>query len=215
MRTNIQRIGEELKTQAYILGGFIVIFWVVEFIDWILPFWVLDNYGVRPQSLEGLRGIIFGPFLHGGFDHVFANTVPFIVLGWLILVRSLRDFVVVTCVTAVISGLGIWLIADPRTVHIGASGLIFGYFGYLLFRTYFERSFGAILVTFIVVMSYGSLIFGVLPQAPGISWQAHLFGFIGGGLSAYLLAPQRNNNYATVVEPETAVPLEDTIKILE
>jgi membrane associated rhomboid family serine protease len=92
---------------------------------------------------------------------------------------------IVSIVTVIISGLGIWLIAPSNTVHLGASGLIFGYFGYLLLRSYFERSLSSILWSVLVLFLYGGMIWGVLPQQVGISWQSHLFGFIGGGLAAY------------------------------
>lgn len=189
MSTNeisLQQIGTSLKSQIAILGTFILIFWGLEGIDWVLGGF-LDNFGVIPRTAVGLRGIVFGPFLHGGFGHLMANTVPFLVLGWFVLLSNVKTFVNVTVITAVISGLGIWLIAPSNSVHIGASGLIFGYFGFLLLRGYFERSVSSIAWSLLVAVFYGGLIWGVLPQEVGISWQAHLFGFIGGGLAAYWL----------------------------
>ncbi|MEM7116188.1 MAG: rhomboid family intramembrane serine protease [Chloroflexota bacterium] len=189
MSTNeisLQRIGISLKSQLSILGAFVAIFWGLEAIDWVLGGF-LDGFGVIPRTAVGLRGIVFGPFLHGGFGHLMANTVPFLVLGWFVLLANVRTFMNVTVITAVISGLGIWLIAPSNSVHIGASGLIFGYFGFLLLRGYFERSFSSIAWSLLVAVFYGGLIWGVLPQEVGISWQAHLFGFIGGGLAAYWL----------------------------
>lgn len=189
MSTNdhsLEQIGTNLKGQLFILGSFLLVFWGLEAIDWVLGGF-LDGFGVIPRTSVGLRGIIFGPFLHGGFGHLMANTVPFLVLGWFVLLDSIKTFVNVTLITAVISGLGIWLIAPANSVHIGASGLIFGYFGFLLLRGYFERSFSSIAWSLLVALVYGGLIWGVLPQGVGISWQAHLFGFIGGGAAAYWL----------------------------
>ena len=111
-----------------------------------------------------------------------------IVLGWLVMVRRMNDFIIVTMVTVLISGLGTWLIGPTNSVHLGASGLIFGYFGFLLLRSYFDRSFSSIALALLVFFLYGGLIWGVLPFEAGISWQGHLFGFAGGGFSAYLLA---------------------------
>ena len=97
-------------------------------------------------------------------------------------------FIVVTITVILVSGLGTWLIGPANSVHIGASGLVFGYFGYLLLNSWFERSLASVLWAVLVFLLYGSLIWGVLPQGNGISWQGHLFGFIGGGVAAYLLA---------------------------
>jgi membrane associated rhomboid family serine protease len=180
-------IGRELKTQILILGGCVALFWVIEIVDRFLG-GALDIYGIRPQSIVGLRGILFAPFLHGSIAHVAANTAPFLTLGWLVMLRETSDFFVVTIVTAIVSGLGVWLTAPPYTIHIGASGVIFGYFGFLLLRGYFERSFTAILFSLIVGLLYGGLIWGVLPLQYGISWQGHLFGFVGGAIAARLLA---------------------------
>jgi len=187
-------IARELKTQAIVLGGFIALIWTLEIVDLLVLGGALNAYGIRPRSIIGLRGILFAPFLHGGLAHVLANTIPFLTFGWLIMLRETSDFFVVTAVTMLTSGLGVWLIASPYTIHIGASGLIFGYFGFLLLRGYFERSFSAILFSLIVGLLYGSLIWGVLPLQVGISWQGHLFGFLGGVLAARLLARRRNFN---------------------
>ena len=183
-------IAREFKTQVLILSGCVALFWALEIVDRFLG-GALDVYGILPQSVVGLRGILFAPFLHGSIAHVAANTVPFVTLGWLVMLRETSDFFVVSIMTAIVSGLGVWLTAPPNTIHIGASGVIFGYFGFLLLRGYFERSFTAILFSLIVGLLYGGLIWGVLPLQYGISWQGHLFGFIGGAVAARLLAKPR------------------------
>lgn len=181
-------IAQELKTQIFILGGLVAIMWFVEIVDLFFFRGRLDSYGIRPHSIVGLRGIIFAPFLHGGLGHLIANTIPFLTLGWLIMLRETSDFLKVTIITMLVSGLGVWLLAAPYSIHIGASGLIFGYFGFLLLMGYFERSLTAILFSLIVGLLYGGMIWGVLPLQYGISWQGHLFGFIGGAFAARLLA---------------------------
>lgn len=186
-------IASEIKTHVVILAGFVGIMWLLEVIDLFLG-GRLNLYGVIPRNPIGLRGILFMPFLHGSLGHLIANTVPFIILGWLIMLRQTSDFFVVTAVTMLVSGLGVWLFAAPNSLHIGASGLVFGYLGYLLLRGYFERSVVSIFLAIIVGVLYGSLIWGVLPTLPGVSWQGHLFGFIGGGLAARLLAQNRNRS---------------------
>ncbi len=180
-------ITRELQSHAAILGGFVSLLWIIEIVDVFVFRGRLNAYGVRPRSIDGLQGILLMPFLHGSFAHLAANTLPFVTFGWLIMLREISDFFIVSAVTMLVSGFGVWLTGAPYSVHIGASGLIFGYFGFLLLRGYFERSFTSILVSLIVGFFYGSLIWGVLPSQPGVSWQAHFFGFVGGVLTAQFL----------------------------
>jgi membrane associated rhomboid family serine protease len=190
-RDEAKGIFTEIKTQAIILGGAVLLMWVVEFLDLMFFRGKLDYFGIIPGSVIGLRGILFAPFLHGNFVHLAANTIPFITLGWLIMLRETSDFFIVSAISMVVSGLGVWLFAPPNSVHIGASGVVFGYLGYLLFRGYFQRSPGSIILSLFVGSFYGSMIWGVLPTQIGISWQGHLFGFIGGALAARFLS-QKN-----------------------
>lgn len=194
-RDTVGAIARELKTHAVVLGGFIALIWALEIVDLLFLGGALNAYGIRPRSIIGLRGILFAPFLHGGLAHLTANTIPFLTFGWLIMLRETSDFFVVTAVTMITSGLGVWLFGSPYTIHIGASGLIFGYFGFLLLRGYFERSVPAIFLSLVVGLLYGGMIWGVLPLQFGISWQGHLFGFIGGGIAARLLARRKQRNW--------------------
>jgi membrane associated rhomboid family serine protease len=189
----LTEIGQTLRTQAIILGGFIIFIWVLEAFDWVLG-GTLDQFGIVPRQASGLWGIGAAPLLHVGFAHVAANTIPFLVLGWFVLLRGVKTFMLVTLITLLVSGFGTWLIAPSASIHLGASGLIFGYFGYLLLRGYFERSWEAIVWSIVVALLYGGMMIGLFPQSVGISWQMHLFGFIGGGLAAYLLANGRSES---------------------
>ncbi|HEY9622597.1 MAG TPA: rhomboid family intramembrane serine protease [Crinalium sp.] len=181
-------VPEAIRLQAQILLGFIAALWVIEIIDTVFLRGGLDYFGIRPRKLMGLRGVLVAPLLHGNLQHLAANTTPLIILGWLVMLRGLYDFLIVTVVAWLVSGLGVWLFAPTRSNHIGASGLVFGYFGFLLLRGYFERSVGAIAISVIVGFLYGSLIWSLLPVRRGMSWQGHLFGFVGGILAAkYLL----------------------------
>jgi len=190
-RDDAKAIANELKTQVLILGGIVAVMWILEFLDLIIFQGKLNYYGIIPHSTIGLRGVLFAPFLHGNFAHLAANTIPFLIFGWLIMLRETSDFFIVSAVSMIISGLGVWLFAPPNSIHIGASGVIFGYLGYLLFRGYFERSFASIFLSVAVGFFYGSMIFGVLPTQIGISWQGHLFGFIGGAVAARMLSEKR------------------------
>jgi membrane associated rhomboid family serine protease len=181
-------IKRELKLQATLLFGFVGLLWAIEIVDAVLFQGSLDRFGVRPRSMEGLVGVAFAPLLHMGFGHLIANTLPLITLGWLIMLRQTRDLVVVTVLAALVSGLGTWLIGASHSVHIGASGVIFGYFGFLLLRGYFERSILSIGLSLAVAAVYGGMLWGVLPSGYRISWEGHLFGFLGGVLAARMLS---------------------------
>jgi membrane associated rhomboid family serine protease len=183
-------IVNELKTQISILAGFVITFWVVEIVDLIVYGGQLDQYGILPRHIIGLRGILWSPFLHGNLPHLIANTGPFLILGWLVMVQETTDFFWVTAITMLVAGGGVWLFGAPA-YHIGASSLIFGYLGFLLFRGLFERNIGSIALSLVVGFIYGGLIWGVLPGQPGISWEGHLFGLIGGVLAARFLANRK------------------------
>ena len=141
--------------------------------------------------MQGLWGIAAAPFLHANLEHLLSNTVPLLVLGWLVMLRDARHFWPVTIIAALGAGLTAWTFGAPGSVHIGASGVVFGYLGFLLLAGWFARSVGSILLSLGVAAAWGGLVFGVLPGQPGISWQAHLGGFIGGVLAAKWLALRR------------------------
>jgi membrane associated rhomboid family serine protease len=184
---------QEIKTQAIILATFVAIFWLLEILDQFVFRGSLDYFGIIPHQVIGLRGILFAPFLHGDFPHLIANTVPFLILGWLVMLQETSDFFIVTGLTMLVGGLVVWLFASPGSIHIGASILIFGYLGFLLLRGYFQRNIPSILLSILVFLLYGGTIWGVLPSRPGISWQGHLFGFLGGVLAAKLIATEKKH----------------------
>lgn len=170
----------------------ITIFWAVEIADLVVFNGGLDRYGIQPHSIIGLRGIVFAPFLHGGFPHLIANTIPFLTLGWLTMIQATKDFFVASIMSALIGGAGVWLFGSPQSVHIGASILIYGYLGFLLLRGYFQKNFPSIALSIFVAIAYGGFIWGVFPSQMGVSWQGHLFGFIGGAIAARIVTPERN-----------------------
>jgi membrane associated rhomboid family serine protease len=186
----LSRASRHLGRHVAILATIVAILWAIEVVDRILFGGNLDGFGIRPRTWSGLGQILIAPWLHVGFRHLAANTIPFIILGWLVMVRHTRDFVVVTLVSAVVSGLGIWLFGGANTIHLGASGVIFGLFGALLARAYFERSWAALGLALVAGFLYGGMLWGVLPGTPGVSWLGHFFGFVGGVLAARMLADE-------------------------
>lgn len=168
----------------------VLLMWAVMFVNAVTPDIQLARFGIRPRTEEGLVGIVAAPFLHANFAHLIANTGAFIVLGLLVAGVS-RRFWPVTVGVALISGAAVWLIGAPNTVHVGASGLVYGYAAFLVAWGIVTRRASSILVAILVVLLYGGLVFGVLPTQEGVSWQGHLFGAIGGVVMAIVLSPRR------------------------
>lgn len=164
--------------------GLVAVMWLVELID-LLPGTELDRAGIEPRTFDGLWGIVFAPFLHADLAHLLGNTVPFLVLGLIIAASGTQRLVQVVVITAVVAAIGTWLTGPTNTVHIGASGLVFGFLGYLVARGIFARRLGMLAVGALVMLFYGGLLWGLLPK-PGISWQGHLFGLLGGVLAAWV-----------------------------
>jgi membrane associated rhomboid family serine protease len=164
----------------------IPVLFVIELLDRASNHHLDQIGGIRPHEIAGLDGIVFAPFLHASFVHLYSNSIPLIITGTFVLARGVRRFLVVTAFIAVASGLGAWLLGSGGTVIIGASGIVFGYLGYLLARGIVERSLWGIAVGLLVGLLYGTQISGVLPTDRLISWQAHLCGFAGGVLAAIL-----------------------------
>jgi membrane associated rhomboid family serine protease len=164
--------------------------WVSEFLDTLLDN-RLDEYGIVAREADGLPGIVTAPFLHLGFGHLIANTIPLAMLGALIALGGARRLISVTVITLLLGGFGTWLASPPHTITIGASGLVFGYAAYLVSRSLFTRRFGQFLIGVAVVLIWGgALLSGLLPQE-GISWQGHLCGGIAGVIAAWALGKDR------------------------
>ncbi|MEE2032887.1 rhomboid family intramembrane serine protease [Rhodococcus chondri] len=169
------------------IGGFVALLYGVEAVDSVAPA-NLDAAGVEPRTADGLWGVLFAPVLHDGWGHLTANTVPALVLGFLVLLSGIGRGVAATAIIWLVGGIGTWLIAGSGDTHIGASTLIFGWLTYLITRGIFNRSAGQIVLGGLVLFVYGGMLWGVLPSAPWISWQGHLFGAVGGILAAWMLS---------------------------
>jgi membrane associated rhomboid family serine protease len=175
---------------AFVTVAFTALLWIIEIVDTAMNH-RLDQYGVQPRSDEGLLGIVLAPLLHGGWEHLEANSLPVLVLGFLTLATGLLRGLAATAVIWVVGGVGVWLVAGSNSNHIGASGLIFGWIVYLSIRGIVNKQLWEIALGIGVLVLYGGALWGVLPGQPGVSWQGHLFGAIGGGLAALLLTNER------------------------
>ena len=139
----------------------------------------LNIFGLIPREYGGLVGIVTAPFLHGSLMHYFSNIVPLCVFSFLLLQHGAVRFSLVTVVSIVLSGILVWIFGRTA-IHVGASGLIYGYFGYLLLAGWLSREIKLILISLFIGVGYGGLVFGVFPSNPFISWEGHLFGFMSG-----------------------------------
>jgi membrane associated rhomboid family serine protease len=189
--TEVTNRSDDRRQALLVVAAMAVVMWVLEIIDQVSG-GSLDQYGIKPHEADGLvPGIVSAPFLHAGFGHLEGNTVPFLLLGGMIALSGLRRVVLATVIIALVGGLGVWLFASSGTDHIGASGLVFGYAGYLIARGFFSRSLLHFGVGVAVIGLYGTtLLFGLAPR-DGISWQGHLFGAVGGVVAARLLDVRR------------------------
>ena len=168
------------------LGAFVALLWAVQVVNWLLGY--LPNYwfGLIPRRVEGLDGVALMPLLHGSFAHLAANTPPVLVMGALLCVTATRALALVNAVIVLAGGAAVWLLGTGA-IHVGASGLIFGWFGFLVARGAIDRCPMTVTVAAVVGLLYGAMLWGVLPGRPGVSWEAHLFGALAGVLAAWIV----------------------------
>lgn len=194
----------DLEDQVRTIVNLILIAWAIHVVDWGIGGGAFSYaFGIRPRQITGLIGIFTAPFLHGVWIekgepnnlHIVYNTVAFGILGFFVAFQGLKLFYVVSIIALLFSGLGIWLFGEEHSVHIGSSGVIFGYIGFLLVYGFIAKNIGAFLLAIAAFIAYGGAVIGVLPtvdlsfdwNGPRASWEGHLFGFIGGIFAAYLI----------------------------
>ena len=163
--------------------GYLAVIWAVFFINTVFFAGQLNAFGIRPRDTAGLIGIVCAPFLHGGVDHIVSNSIPGAIFCFLVAAPSRRTWWEVSLIVMLVSGIGTWCFGGVGTIHVGASGMIYGWLAYLVVRGFFNRSFRQILLGVVLGLFYSSLVWGVLPLSEGVSWQAHLFGAVGGVLA--------------------------------
>ena len=188
--------GSDRQTGFALVGVALALMWMAEVLDQAADL-DLDRYGILPRETSGLDGVLWAPFLHGGFGHLLGNSIPFLVLGGAIALSGAARVAAVSAIVAVVGGLCTWLVAPGDTVHIGASGLVFGFAAYLIARGFFTRQLLHIVAAVLVVVIYGfTLLRGLVPE-DGISWQGHFFGAVGGVVAARMLAQNLRTRQST------------------
>ncbi|AYJ50408.1 rhomboid family intramembrane serine protease [Rhodococcus sp. P1Y] len=175
------------QSAAKYVGGFVLLLWVIEIVD-VASGSRVEQAGITPRSVDGLWGILFAPVLHDDWAHLIANTIPVLVLGFLVLLSGIGRGLAATGIIWLVGGIGTWLIGGGIYNHIGASILIFGFIAYLLTRGIFARNLGQLAIGVVVFLVYGGALWGVLPSTPGISWEGHLSGAVGGVIAAWALS---------------------------
>ncbi len=161
------------------------VIWVVQIVNLLTGYTLNGLFGLLPRSFSGLDGILFMPLLHGSMAHAAANSVPLVILGSLMATTAHRVALTSSAIIIGMGGLGVWFFGNTA-IHIGASGLIFGWFGFLLARGVVEKRPVPLLIAIGVAVVYGTMVWGILPGQPGVSWEAHLFGSMAGVAAAHV-----------------------------
>ena len=162
---------------------FVITIWIIHLVSYLIGI-DLTRFGIYPRSWGGLKGVLFSPLIHGGFGHLISNTTPLLVLSAIVLFFYKRVAIPAFLMIYFLSGIAVWMFARPA-YHIGASGFIYGLVTFVFWNGVFRRDLKSIALALLIVFYYGSMIFGILPLNPSISWEGHLFGALAGILAAY------------------------------
>lgn len=183
--------GARARTGLVVVGSFVALLYLIEILNTALFHSLNRTFGLRPRNLDGILDILTFPLLHSSLAHLMSNTLPLIIFGFLVFLSGWRVFIIALAASWLASGMLVWLIGGA-SVTVGASGLVFGLFSFLLVRGFFNRNWWQIALSAVLFMAYGGILFGVLPTvASYVSWQAHLGGAIGGVAAALLLSTRR------------------------
>ena len=177
----------KFRDALIVMGAFLAVIWVLQVANWADGYRLDTEFGILPQHVSRLGEIFTAPFLHFSWQHIEGNSVPLFVLGVLAAYRSIGRFLLASLIIAVTSGMAVWLFQSSNELTVGASGLIFGYFGYVLVRGFFDRNFVDIGVGLVAGVLYWTILQVAIPGTPGVSWIGHLGGLVGGVLAAWLL----------------------------
>jgi membrane associated rhomboid family serine protease len=184
---------DEARKAFFVMVGFIGLIWILQIANWADHYGLDGSYGILPRSLGHLGDIFTAPFLHFNWDHIEGNSGPLFVFGFLAAYRGVVKFLGVTLVVAITSGLAVWLFQSSNELTVGASGLIFGYFGYVLTRGIIERNLIDALAAIVIGLSYAYILTVAIPGAHGVSWIGHLGGLVGGIASGWIFRTRRGS----------------------
>lgn len=182
----VQNNNSVVRKRLWALAIFIGALWAIQVINWALGYRLNLAFGLIPRHIGGIDGIFGMPVLHASFSHLMSNTPPLVLMGALLALTATRALLLVNAVIIALGGALVWLFGS-NAIHIGASGLVFGWFGFLVARGVVDRSLVTLGAAFLVALVYGSIIWGVLPGRPGVSWEAHLFGALAGAVAALVI----------------------------
>ena len=181
----------EARKAFFLMVGFIGLIWLLQIFNWAGHYRLDAEYGILPRNIGRLPEIFTSPFLHFSWDHIEGNSGPLFVFGFLAAYRGVAKFLGVTLIVALTSGLAVWLFQGSHDLTVGASGLIFGYFGYVLSRGLFDRNLIDALAAVVMALSYAYILTVAIPGTPGVSWIGHLGGLIGGVASGWIFRTRR------------------------
>ena len=188
------------RNALIVMGAFLAVIWMLQVVNWADHYQLDVQFGILPDHVSRLPEIFTAPFLHFSWQHIEGNSVPLFVLGVLAAYRSIARFLLASLIIAVTSGLAVWLFQGSNELTVGASGLIFGYFGYVLVRGFFDRNFADIGVGLVAGVLYWTILQVAIPGTPGVSWIGHLGGLAGGVAAAWLLRT-RNSRPVAAARP--------------
>jgi len=187
--TQAAHISRRFSSGVGLVMASLGVMWLIEIVDSVFLDSRLEGGGIHPRALDGIDGVLWAPWLHGGFGHLISNSIPFILLGLLVVVHGRTRLIEVAVGVTLLGGGLTWVFARSGN-HIGVSGVVFGFLGYLITAAFAARSVRSILTGLIAIVLYGGLLWGVLPS-PGISWEGHLFGGIAGAAMAVFLGDSK------------------------
>jgi membrane associated rhomboid family serine protease len=177
----------KFRDALVVMGAFLAVIWVLQVVNWADGYRLDTEFGILPEHVSRLGEIFTAPFLHFSWQHIEGNSVPLFVLGVLAAYRSIPRFLLLTLIVTVTSGMAVWLFQSSNELTVGASGLIFGYFGYVLLRGFIDRNLIDIGVGLVAGVLYWTILEVAIPGTPGVSWIGHVGGLVGGLLAAWLL----------------------------
>jgi membrane associated rhomboid family serine protease len=177
----------KLRDAVVVMAGFLALIWALQVFNWADGYRLDADFAIVPMHLSRLPDIFTAPFLHFSWQHIEGNSLPLFVLGVLAAYRSVARFLVVSLIVLVTSGMAVWLFQSGSTLTVGASGLIFGYFGYVLVRGFLDRNMVDIIVGAVAGVLYWTILAVAIPGTPGVSWVDHLGGLVGGVLAAWVV----------------------------